>query len=127
VTFDAFFDTDEIIAMMTGFPMDTPPVLIDRATGASTICWPAELDGIPGMCMSCGYGAWPGKRPGKRDNAWIATVPIEPAATEVGISIVVGEVVRNATVRRRPEPEPAPVVPPTVPLKRARRARKARS
>jgi hypothetical protein len=128
MTFDAFLDAKEVIALMTGLPMDRAPVLIDRATGASVVCGPTELDGIPGMCMSCGYSsAWPGKRPSRHDNAWVATLPIEPEVTEVGISIVIGDTVRNATVRRRPEPEPAPAVLPAAPPKRPRRARKARA
>jgi hypothetical protein len=127
-TFDAFFNTNELITVMTGLPMDRAPVLINRATGASAVSGPTEISGIPSMCSSFGYSsAWPGKRPSRHDNAWVAKLPIEPEAAEVGISIVLGEVVRSATVSRRPEPEPAPVAPRAAPPKRARRARKARA
>jgi hypothetical protein len=127
-TFDAFFVTDEVIALMTGLPMDRAPMLINRATGAAVVCGPTALSGIPGMCSSFGYSsAWPGKRPCRQDNAWTGRLPIEPEAAEIGISIVLGEVVRNATVRRRPKPEPAPKPPAAAPPKRARRARKARA
>jgi hypothetical protein len=121
MTSDAYLDSEEIIALMTGLPMDRAPVLIDRATGANAVCWPTEIGGIPGMCMSFGYVPRPGKRPRKRDNAWVGSLPVSAAASEVGISIVLGEVVRNATVHRR-QPEPAPK-PPAAPPKRRRAAR----
>jgi hypothetical protein len=127
VTFDAFIGGNEAIVLMTGLPMDRAPVLIDRASGASAACSPVELGGIPGMCMSFGMTTWPGKRPGRRDNAWCATVPLAAEATEVGLSLVLGDVVRNVTVHRRPPPEPV-AVPELAPKpKRARRTRKASS
>jgi hypothetical protein len=121
-TFDAFMVDAELAAVMTGLPMTTAPVLIDRGSGASVACYPIRIDGGP--CFSF---AWcPGMRrpPRPRDNAWVGILPIEPDVPEANLSLVTGETVRNITIRRR-EPEPSPVLEP-MPKPMARRARKAK-
>jgi hypothetical protein len=76
MTFDAFLGSDELVALMTGLPMDRAPVLIDGATGASAVCSPTEISGIPQLCFGFACTGWPGRRPGRRDNAWTATLPL---------------------------------------------------
>jgi hypothetical protein len=77
MTFDAFTTGNEARLLLTGLPMDRAPMLIDRTSGARITCQPTEVGGIPGMCLSFGYSSWPGRRPRQRDNAWVATVPID--------------------------------------------------
>ena len=123
VTFDAFVVSNELVALMTGLPMDRPPVLIDRGTGASARCSPTRISGIIGMCAS--FGTTSGREPCRGDNAWCATLPIADDASETQISIVVGDVVQNATVQRRvrePVPEPEPASTPR-PVRRRTRKR----
>lgn len=110
MTFDAFISSGELITVITGVDMAGPaPVLISRTSGTSTVCSPTEISGIPGMVTS--FGMVPRREPRRGDNAWWCAFPIAEDAPEVSLSIVLGEQVRSATVRRR-VPEPAPVPPP---------------